>query len=82
MKTLFLQKAAASYDLNGDDPDPSPRYDPTNENKYEINSATRLTPYRLTQFAALVELNFIPKTDYKKNFHTPFNSILDYIKNW
>ena len=55
-----MQKAEASYDLNGDDPDPSPRYDPTNENKYEINSAPRLTRYRLTQFIALVELNFIP----------------------
>lgn len=28
----------ASYDLNDNDDDPSPRYDPTNENKSEDNT--------------------------------------------
>lgn len=31
---LFLKDAAASYDFNDNDPDPFPRYDSTNENKW------------------------------------------------
>lgn len=30
----FLKDAAASYDFNDNDPDPFPRYDATNENKW------------------------------------------------
>ena len=30
---LHGQDPAASWDVNGGDPDPFPRYDPTNENK-------------------------------------------------
>jgi len=31
---LYIYKdARASYDVNGNDPDPTPRYDATNENK-------------------------------------------------
>lgn len=29
----FNKDARASYDVNGNDPDPTPRYDATNENK-------------------------------------------------
>ncbi len=31
---LYFQDADASYDVNGHDPDPQPRYDYTNENRY------------------------------------------------
>ena len=31
---VVYQDAYASTDLNGNDDDPMPRYDPTNENKY------------------------------------------------
>ena len=30
---LYMQDADASYDVNGRDNDPQPRYDPTNENR-------------------------------------------------
>lgn len=33
---FFSQDAAASYDFNDNDPDPFPRYDSTNENKWVI----------------------------------------------
>ena len=29
----FVQDQLASYDVNGNDPDPTPRYDSSNENK-------------------------------------------------
>jgi hypothetical protein len=35
-KKLCLQDPEASYDLNDNDDDPTPRYDFTNENKYNI----------------------------------------------
>lgn len=31
---LFYQDAQASFDVNGHDPDPQPRYDYTNENRW------------------------------------------------
>lgn len=34
---FFLKDAAASYDFNDNDPDPFPRYDSTNENKWVIS---------------------------------------------
>lgn len=34
---LFFKDAAASYDFNDNDPDPFPRYDSTNENKWVIS---------------------------------------------
>lgn len=32
---FFIKDPAASYDFNDNDPDPFPRYDSTNENKYD-----------------------------------------------
>lgn len=34
MVNLYFQDPLASYDVNGNDHDPTPRYDASNENKY------------------------------------------------
>ena len=35
----YVQDPLASYDFNGHDPDPFPRYDPSNENKHGTRCA-------------------------------------------
>lgn len=34
LQIVLFQDEKASYDVNGHDPDPTPRYDYTNENRY------------------------------------------------
>lgn len=34
MVTTYFQDPLANYDVNGNDHDPTPRYDASNENKY------------------------------------------------
>lgn len=41
---LLFKDAAASYDFNDNDPDPFPRYDATNENKWVICTGAALSP--------------------------------------
>lgn len=44
MVTMCFQDPLASYDVNGNDHDPTPRYDASNENKYVMLSAREMVP--------------------------------------
>lgn len=45
----LLQDPQASYDVNGNDPDPMPRYDATNENKYEKQTKKKSIPHLIRE---------------------------------